>query len=200
MIFGLGNPGVQYRETRHNCGFRVVDELARRWNVDFEDRGCRSLVARGGPAHLVKPQTYMNRSGFSARCLVEKWGYRAGEILVVFDDIDLPLGTLRLRESGSPGGHRGLESVIENLRSSQVPRLRIGIQPATRNALPERDVAPQNLADFVLAPFDPEERSTIAAEILRAANACESWIEHGTDCTMDRFNGTARAANDEQNH
>ena len=104
-IFGLGNPGVQYRGTRHNCGFRVVDELARRWNVDFEDRGCRSLIARGGPAHLVKPQTYMNRSGFAARCLVEKWGYRAGEILVVFDDIDLPLGTLRLRASGSPGGH-----------------------------------------------------------------------------------------------
>src|SRR6185503_4967604 len=128
LILGLGNPGERYRDTRHNAGFRVVEELARRWGLHLDRQECNAFVAQG-EALLAMPQTYMNRSGWAARCLVETHGIDPLDVLVVYDEVALPLGRLRLRKSGSPGGHRGLESVIENLRTDQVPRLRLGIAP-----------------------------------------------------------------------
>jgi PTH1 family peptidyl-tRNA hydrolase len=191
LILGLGNPGEEYRDTRHNVGFRVVEELARRWEIPCDRLECNALVGRAAagegdapPADvlLVKPQTYMNRSGYAARCFVESHEIEPSAVLVVYDEINLPLGKLRLRRAGSPAGHRGLESVIENLRTAEVPRLRLGVAQ-------EEKVAGEDLAGFVLAPFAPDERETADEMIRRAADACEAWVREGVEAAMGRFNG-----------
>lgn len=189
-VVGLGNPGEEYARTRHNLGFWVVDELARRWTLSLREGACHSRLGRGERALLVQPLTYMNRSGYTIRCLAEKWGYRAADLLVVFDDVDLPLGTLRLRSAGGPGGHRGLESVIENLRTTEVARLRLGIRPAAGDD--------GDLSDFVLAPFgsDEEELATLAVE--RAADACECWLDEGAERAMSLFNGAISTVAEER--
>ena len=133
---------------------------------------------------LVQPQTYMNRSGFAARCLAEVHGLDPAAMLVVYDEINLPLGKLRLRRSGSPAGHRGLESILESLRSDQVPRLRLGIAPEAGPPAGGDD-----LVEFVLAPFPVAERETVGAMIVRAADACETWLREGAEAAMSRFNG-----------
>jgi peptidyl-tRNA hydrolase, PTH1 family len=181
LILGLGNPGERYRDTRHNAGFLVVEELARRWGLPLDRRECNAFVAQG-EALLAMPQTYMNRSGWAARCLVESHTIEPPDVLVVYDEVALPLGRLRLRKSGSPGGHRGLESVIENLRTDEVPRLRLGIAP-------EEPPRGEDLVEFVLSPFLPQEREAVAAMVQRAANACEVWLKEGPDAAMQRFNG-----------
>ena len=188
LILGLGNPGETYRDTRHNVGFRVVEELARRWGASVDRQECNSFLGGAtldGPGEvlLAQPQTYMNRSGFAARCLAERYGLDPAAVLVVYDEVQLPLGRLRLRRSGSPAGHRGLESVIENLRTDQVPRLRLGVAP---------EVGPpagEELAGFVLAPFPADDREAVEAMIRRAADACEAWLREGADIAMSRFNG-----------
>jgi PTH1 family peptidyl-tRNA hydrolase len=177
---GLGNPGEPYRETRHNLGFRVVEELARRHRITLDKVECNSLVGESGELVLAQPQTYMNRSGFAARCLLERRDLSPEALLVVYDELHLPLGKLRLRPGGSPGGHRGLESIVESLGSAQVPRLRLG--------LGAEEGAPESWADFVLAPFLPEERETVDAMISRAADACEVWWREGVEPAMNRFN------------
>ncbi|MFL6291733.1 MAG: aminoacyl-tRNA hydrolase [Thermoanaerobaculia bacterium] len=183
LILGLGNPGERYRDTRHNVGFLVVEELARRWSVRLDRRECNAFVGVEGQSTLLaQPQTYMNRSGWAARCLVETHGLDPAAVLVVYDEVALPLGKLRLRKSGSPGGHRGLESVIENLRTDQVPRLRLGIAP-------EEPPRGEDLVEFVLAPFPPGEREAVEAMIARAADACEAWVREGAEAAMAKFNG-----------
>ncbi len=195
LVLGLGNPGPQYRETRHNVGFRVVEELARRRGLSFERepvRGeCGSRVVSTGDLTLALPQTFMNRSGYAARCLVEVHGFAPEEILVVYDEVALPLGRLRLRRAGSPAGHRGIESILHQLRTDQIPRLRLGVGRGERPLGNEGGLDPQapvDLADFVLAPFAEEERETVAAMILRAADACEVWATDGADRAMARYN------------
>lgn len=183
LILGLGNPGDRYRDTRHNAGFLVVDELARRWRVGLDRRECNSFVGEAEGIYLAQPQTYMNRSGWAARCLLETHGLDPADVLVVYDEVALPLGKLRLRKSGSPGGHRGLESIIENLRTDQVPRLRLGISP--------EDGPPhgEDLAEFVLDPFPPDQREAVETLISRAADACEVWVKEGAEAAMAKFNG-----------
>ena len=183
LILGLGNPGERYRETRHNVGFRVVEELARRRGVRVRSTECASLVGEDSTLTLALPQTYMNRSGYAARCLLERRGLQPEDLLVVFDDVNLPLGRLRLRPGGSPGGHRGMESVLENLRSAEVPRLRLGVGPA------DQAVAGAELADYVLEPFDRAERESVETMIGRAADACECWLSDGAEAAMNRYNG-----------
>lgn len=185
LVLGLGNPGAEYRETRHNVGFRVVEELARRWGISADHLECNSLVGGGvdGRPWLARPQTYMNRSGYAARCLLERHELDPAQILVVYDEINLPLGRLRLRRSGSPAGHRGLESILENLRTDQIPRLRLGIAPEAGAP------AGEGLPDFVLAPFAADEQETVAEMIRRAADACEVWAGEGVEAAMNRFNG-----------
>lgn len=135
------------------------------------------------PVLLALPQTYMNRSGYAARCLAERHGFEPPDVLVVYDEIHLPLGRLRLRRSGSPGGHRGMESVIENLRSDEVPRLRLGVAQES-GAPPGGDA----LADFVLSPFAPEERAAVDDMVARAADACLAWLDQGIEAAMNAFN------------
>src|SRR5436305_4074666 len=132
LILGLGNPGEEYRDTRHNVGFRVVEELARRWHLVLDRLECNALAAHTGCGEgvageilLAKPQTYMNRSGHAAHCFVERYELDPTDVLVIYDEVNLPLGKLRLRRAGSPAGHRGLESILERLRSAGVPRLRL---------------------------------------------------------------------------
>lgn len=186
LLLGLGNPGEPYRDTRHNVGFRVVDELSRRWQIPVDRVECNSLVGlragEGEDVLLVKPQTYMNRSGYAARCLAERHTLDPAAVLVVYDEVNLPLGKLRVRRSGSPAGHRGLESIIESLRTSEIPRLRLGVAP-------EGGVTYADLADFVLAPFAPEEREGVDEMIRRAADACEIWLREGVEVAMRGFNG-----------
>lgn len=180
MVLGLGNPGGRYAATRHNLGFRVVDELARRRGVAVDAFECDALVGEARPVLLAKPQTYMNRSGFAARCLVERRGLSPGDLLVVYDEVALPLGRVRVRPGGSPAGHRGIESVIAELRTDEVARVRLGIAP---------EEPPADLADFVLAPFAAGEEEAAAAMVGRAADACEAWLAAGVEAAMSRFNG-----------
>ncbi len=182
-VLGLGNPGERYAVTRHNVGFRVVEELARRRGMTLAGRECNALVAGGEGLALAAPQTYMNRSGYAARCLSERRGLPAEDFLVVYDEIHLPLGTLRLRRRGSPGGHRGMESVLENLGTDRVPRLRLGV--AGEVGTPDG----ADLVEFVLEPFAGDELERVEAMIRRAADACEAWAEDGVEAAMQRFNG-----------
>lgn len=183
LVLGLGNPGDRYRATRHNVGFRTLDELARRRGVRVDRLECGSLVGRCGDCLLAKPQTYMNRSGWAARCLVERWNLEPSAVLVVYDEMALPLGRLRLRPSGGPAGHRGMESVLENLRTDRIARLRLGVAGV------EGPPPAQRWADFVLAPFEEDELEVAEEMIRRAAEVCESWLREGLDVAMNRFNG-----------
>lgn len=196
LILGLGNPGDEYRATRHNAGFRVVEELARRWGARLDRLECNALTASvetPAPVLLAKPQTYMNRSGFAARCLVELHGLDPGAVLVVYDEINLPFGRLRLRRAGSPAGHRGMESILENLRTDQVPRLRLGIGVPDGASAVAGEEAGAGLVDFVLSPFAPAEEEGAAEMVRRAADACEAWLREGIDAAMQRFNTGAAA-------
>lgn len=184
VVLGLGNPGRRYAETRHNVGFKVLDELARRRHVVLDLEECGARIGEAEDLLLVAPQIYMNRSGFTARCLVERRSVEPSRMLVVYDELRLPLGKLRLRRSGSPGGHRGMESVAENLGTDQVPRLRLGVGRADGG--PEGG---EEQVDFVLAPFAKDEQQVAAEMVIRAADACEAWLNEGLEIAMQRFNG-----------
>lgn len=190
VVVGLGNPGEEYRDTRHNLGFRVVETLARRLGVPMTEIECNSRVGRAdagtdgaGRIVLVMPQTYMNRSGYALRCLAERHGYEPADTLVVYDEVALPLGRIRMRPGGSPAGHRGLESVVENLRTAEVPRLRLGC--AGEDGPPPGE----ELVDYVLSPFGSGETEAVDEMIERAADACEAWIADGIEAAMNRYNG-----------
>lgn len=183
VIVGLGNPGPRYAGTRHNVGFRVVEQLAVRLGAGAAGELCGALSSEAAGLLLVRPQTYMNRSGFTARCLADRFGLAAGDFLVVYDDVALPLGALRLRGKGSPGGHRGLESILESLGAEEVPRLRLGVAGV---GLP----APgEGLADYVLAPFGEAEVKAVAEMVERAAEACLAWRDQGFEKAAARWNG-----------
>lgn len=181
-VVGLGNPGARFDGTRHNLGYRVVDELARRRSVSVWREICRALVGDDDRLTLVKPLTFMNRSGYAVRCLVERSGDEPDDMLMVYDDVNLPFGTLRLRPAGQPGGHRGMESIVENLRTPSIPRLRLGI-----GAPPPGE----DLSDYVLSPFAADENDVVETLVERAADAAEAWLEEGVETAMNRFNGPA---------
>jgi PTH1 family peptidyl-tRNA hydrolase len=186
LIVGLGNPGAEYAETKHNLGFRVVDELARRYGAAWQDKtdGLSSLVAVIRPhadltVVLAKPQTFMNRSGKPVSDLVGFLKLEPQQALVVYDDMDLPFGALRLRERGSPGTHNGMRSVVSNL-GSDVPRLRVGIGQSS----------PGEATNHVLSEFAPEDRERVDELIQRAADAALAWAEQGAAVAMNRYNKT----------
>lgn len=182
LIVGLGNPGDRYRDTRHNLGYRVVVELADRLAVAIDRLECNALIAATSELILAAPQTYMNRSGFAVRCLIERRHVPPENTLIVYDDVHLELGRMRLRSSGGPGGHRGMESVIQSLQTEAIPRLRLGIACAGSNAV-EVD-----MVEFVLSPFEPAEHEAVGELVMRAADACESWLSGGAEAAMNRFN------------
>jgi peptidyl-tRNA hydrolase, PTH1 family len=185
LLVGLGNPGPQYRDTRHNVGFWVIDELARRWGLSdrWRDRDEALYVKHGRDALLAKPITFMNHSGFAVSRLSQYFQIEPADMLVIVDEVALPLGRLRVRRSGSAGGHNGLKSIVEQLGDTAFPRLRIGVG---------RGDARRDLADHVLSKFEPDERPVIEAATLRAADAAEMFISEGIERVMSTFN----AAND----
>ena len=190
LLAGLGNPGRQYRDTRHNVGFWVIDEIARRWQVGDQGRerfdAWHVRAAQAGEVVLLaKPLTFMNHSGFAVAKLAQYFHVAPADLLVIVDEVALPLGRLRARREGSAGGHNGLKSIIEQLGSSAFPRLRIGVG---------RGDARRDLADHVLSRFEPDERATIEAAVLRAADAAETFVTGGIELVMNRFN----AATDKQ--
>lgn len=183
LVAGLGNPGEQYRGTRHNVGFEVVDALARRVGADFETAPADALQARwrhpDGLVILAKPLTYMNLSGSAVGSLCRFYKVALPDLLVVCDDVNLPLGRLRGRASGTEGGHNGLRSVAEMLGTIEYARLRIGVGRGDER---------RDLADHVTARFDPDERPGIDAAIARAADAVETWVSLGMPAMMNAFN------------
>jgi PTH1 family peptidyl-tRNA hydrolase len=181
LLVGLGNPGPQYRDTRHNVGFWVVDEIARRWQLSdaWRERDDALFVKRAGGDGLVKPLTFMNRSGYAVSRVRQFYQVEPADILVIFDEAALPLGRLRARRGGSEGGHNGLRSVIEQLGTTDIPRLRVGVGRGDER---------RELADHVLSTFDADERETIQAATLRAADAAELFLTDGIERVMNAFN------------
>lgn len=193
VICGLGNPGERYRLTRHNVGFRVVDLLADRWGLTGQGRvrdGAAQIEVRlEQPAEkvlLVKPLRYMNLSGGPLRAAVRQSNVDPAEdLLVVTDDVDLPLGRLRLRREGSAGGHNGLRSIIASLGGTDFPRLRVGIG---------RQGTSRATVDHVLSTFRTDEQELATEAIATAADAVEVWLAEGIDAAMNAFNGLDLAA------
>lgn len=183
LLVGLGNPGKKYERTRHNVGFMIVDELARRLKAPKPTEECLSLVykvsANGKGIILAKPQTYMNNSGLAVINLLEEYDIKPEEMLVVYDDLDLPLGKLRLRLEGSSGGHHGVESIIREIKTEKFPRLKIGIgRPKDRN----------KVVDYVLSPFSKEEEEVLYKVINRASECLLRCVEFGVEESMNFCN------------
>lgn len=188
-IVGLGNPGRDYARTRHNLGFLVVDALVERARISLDQVECNALVGRGEVAGvavlLAKPRTFMNRSGDAVACLVSTYALEPADVLVVVDDLALPLGTIRLRRRGRAGGHNGLKSIIAALGTTDFPRLRLGIKP---------ECPIEDTVAFVLSEFEEHERPVVEAMIARAVEAITVFLREGVDAAMSRFNSRAAEA------
>jgi len=182
IVLGLGNPGVEYAHTRHNIGFDVVDILASRHHIRLNFRRDHARYGLGMiadvPVLLAKPMTYMNRSGEAARALLQRYPIDTSHLLVVVDDVALPLGRIRIRPSGSDGGHNGLESIIQCLGTQAFPRVRVGIGSPP----------PGQMVEYVLSRFSPQEQPIIDEALQRAADAVEAIIAEGVQAAMNRFN------------
>ena len=195
LIAGLGNPGEEYRGTRHNVGFEVVDEAARRWGLAFRSAPADALLAnapavpgRRGAVLLAKPQTYMNRSGFAVGALLRYYRIDPDDLLVVTEDVNLPLGRLRARRRGSSGGHNGLRSIIEAVAGEEFSRLRVGVG---------RGDPRQRLSGRVLSRFNRVERPAMDDTVRRAADAVEMFVEAGIGPVMNAFNRREAEKDDE---
>jgi PTH1 family peptidyl-tRNA hydrolase len=183
LIVGLGNPGARYEKTRHNLGFMLVDWLAREFQTQVKREECRSLIGRteieNRRVELVKPQTFMNLSGEAINCFLKKENRSAEKLIVISDDLALPLGTIRLRSKGSAGGHNGLKSIIQCLHREEFIRLRIGIQPEH----PLRDTK-----DFVLENFSKTDFQTIEKVLEQSAEAIRAVLSDGIEKAMAKYN------------
>jgi PTH1 family peptidyl-tRNA hydrolase len=182
---GLGNPGPEYEDTRHNAGYRLADRLVDRWQLGQFRRGDRAREARGTwqdrSVTVLKPQTYMNRSGAAIAPLRALPDFDPSQhLLILVDDVALPVGRFRLRGAGSAGGHNGLKSIEGVLQRQDYARLRIGVGPAPAGL--------EDLADFVLDEFSPEERDTITDLLDPMSEAVEAWLQDGIEKAMNQFN------------
>ncbi len=182
MIVGLGNPGNKYERTRHNTGFMVMDALAKKCNVDITQDKFQSLIVKtkidGEDVLLVKPQTYMNNSGIAVRACMNFYKIDVKDLLIIYDDLDLPVGQIRLRQKGSAGGHNGIKSIIQHVGSNQFDRIRVGIGRDAR--IP--------IIDWVLMNYRPDEMQALQPAIDKAADAAYDSIFHSFDQTMNVFN------------
>ena len=183
VIVGLGNPGDRYRNTRHNVGFHCIDLLARRWSIDVKERRSKAVLGRGRfrerEVVLAKPRTFMNRSGEAINYLVARFGVKPADIVVIYDEMDLPVGRIRIRPGGSPAGHNGIRSIIGELHTQNFPRVRVGIgQPDMKGGQ----------VSHVLNGFTDEEAPEITDAIQRVADAMECLLEENITVAMNRFN------------
>jgi peptidyl-tRNA hydrolase, PTH1 family len=191
IVAGLGNPGPKYDRTRHNVGYRVIEELSQRLAAGKPRLRFDATLAEGNlggeKVLLASPQTYMNESGRSVRQLVDFYGLQLSDLLVVCDDFNLELARLRMRSGGSAGGQKGLADIIRKLATEEFPRLRIGI-----GRPPEQ----MDAADFVLSKFKRSEQNTIDDAVVRAAEGVELWIRAGIGPAMNRINGASAGSDD----
>ena len=183
VIVGLGNPGDRYRNTRHNVGFHCIDLLARRWGIDVKERRSKAVLGRGRfqerEVVLAKPRTFMNRSGDAINYLVARFGVKPADIVVIYDEMDLPVGRIRIRPGGSPAGHNGIRSIIGELHTQNFPRVRVGIgQPDMKGGQ----------VSHVLNRFTDGEVPEITDAIQRVADAMECLLEENITVAMNRFN------------
>lgn len=185
LIVGLGNPGAQYARTRHNIGFMVLNRLAHRAGVRFRSSTAdRSDVApamvAGVPVLLAQPQTYMNESGIAVARMVKRLQLSADRVVLIYDDVDLPFATIRVRQSGSDGGHRGVRSIVQSLGTNEVPRIRMGVGRGAKDT-----------KDYVLSEFLPDERQQVPQLCDNAIKIVESITTDGIISAMNSFNGKA---------
>jgi peptidyl-tRNA hydrolase, PTH1 family len=183
VIVGLGNPGKKYDNTRHNVGFDVIDQLASRWNVELNKEKSKGLygqsIVNGEKVILLKPLTFMNLSGEAVRPMLDYYNIDLENLLVIYDDLDLVNGRIRLRQKGSAGGHNGIKSLIQHLGSEKFNRIRIGIdRPPSGMAVP----------NYVLGKFTKDEQPLINDAVSKASDACEKWLDSPFIKVMNEFN------------
>lgn len=183
LVVGLGNPGTAYARTRHNAGFMVVQSLAREWKLQLKTRAFRSKLAeiKRGRASIVLalPQTFMNLSGLAVRELLSAYKIKPANLIVIYDDLDLDLGEIRVRPKGSPGSHKGMKSIVQEIGTQDFPRVRVGIGPKP----PE-----QEAADYVLSEFSEDEREKLGPALDKARQSVEMIIEGHLTWAMNAFN------------
>ena len=183
LIVGLGNPGKEYIRSRHNTGFVCVDHIARKWGIKLSQRRANVELGEGlfgdFPVVLARPRTNMNQSGEAVKYLVARYRASAADLIIIYDDMDIPVGKTRIRPGGSTAGHKGIDSIIDRLSTQEFPRVRVGI------GLPPPGV---DGAEYVLRPFLSEERSIIDNIVERVADAVECVLQEGIQTAMSKFN------------
>jgi PTH1 family peptidyl-tRNA hydrolase len=194
LIVGLGNPGIQYVFTPHNLGFLAMDRIAQRNGTQLSNRHCRAMtghfLSNSEKVVLAKPETFMNLSGASVRELVDEYEVDiAKDLVVVYDELDLPFGTLRIRERGGPAGHNGMRSIIGALNTQEFPRIRLGVLPDTGK--------PKDGAHYVLAQFKKGQLEAVDETLDRAAEAVEMILREGLAAAMNRFNRKVQSDDEE---
>lgn len=184
LIVGLGNPGKQYEKTRHNAGFMVIDELARSLNIEMNQIKFKGLIGEGRVGTekviLLKPLTYMNLSGESLIQVLQFYKLEQDEMLIIYDDLDTPVGQIRLRMKGSAGGHNGIKSIIQHVGSEQFFRIRVGIS---------RPPQGKKVVDYVLEPFFKEEEAELVSAINKSEEAARAWLSEPFEQVMNKYNG-----------
>jgi PTH1 family peptidyl-tRNA hydrolase len=189
IIVGLGNPGKNYARNRHNVGFLCLNHFARLHSIPFDRRQCQAKVGigkvKGEKLLLAKPGTFVNLSGKSVACLVHKHNMPLSDLLVIYDDLDLPLGKIRVRQSGSSGGHKGMNSIIATLDSEDFPRIRVGIG---RPQGEKQSMSEDAIVNYVLSDFSPQEEATIKPVIAKVAEAIDCFLTEGIKAAMNKFN------------
>lgn len=182
-IVGLGNPGIQYENTRHNAGFITIDYLARKYSIDVRKIKFKSLIGQGvisgQKVMLVKPQTYMNNSGEAIREIYKYFDFEHDKLIVIYDDIDIDFGSIRIRKKGSAGTHNGMKSIIYNLEFDDFPRIKVAVG---------KKPSYMDLANFVLSGFSKQEAKIIEEEVKLTSDAIEMILEEGIEKTMSMFN------------
>ena len=183
LIVGLGNPGMNYDGTRHNIGFEVIDRLADKYNININKKKYKSLIGEGSimgeKVILMKPQTYMNLSGEAVRACIDFYKIVPEDVFVIFDDISLEVGQLRLRQNGSAGGHNGIKSLIAHLGTQNFPRLKFGVGEKPKG---------MDLANYVLGKFSKEDKSVIEPKTSDAIDAVATFIDEGLEKAMNKYN------------